>query len=88
MGFLRQITGKQARCQAGGTWETPAAEEVIRKMEKKSASGYIGRRQETVEQWVAIRPLLEFCMRETGYTGIGSEEKVVAEAAKDRGDNV
>ena len=30
MEFLRQITGNQARNQPGRTWETPAAEEVLR----------------------------------------------------------
>ena len=32
---------------------------------------YIGRRQETVAQWVALRPLFEVCTREKGYEGVG-----------------
>ena len=43
MGFLRWITGKQARHQADGTWEKPAAEEFLRTPGTKSTDKYIGR---------------------------------------------
>ena len=55
--------------QDGGSWETQAAEEVIRAVGMQSAATYIGRRQATVSQWVALQPLLEVLMRETGYEG-------------------
>ena len=33
---------------------------------------YINRRQATVAEWVALRPILEVCEKETGYEGGGS----------------
>ena len=36
---------------------------------------YIGRRQATVAQWVALRPLFEVCAREKGYEGGGNRRE-------------
>ena len=41
----------------------------------KLAMTYIGRRQATVAQWVALRPLFEVCAREKGYEGGGSRRE-------------
>ena len=34
---------------------------------------YTVRRQETVAQWVALRPIFEVCVQETGYEGGGAD---------------
>ena len=39
---LRNITGKWEKMQAGETWETPAAEEVLRAAGTKLVAEYIG----------------------------------------------
>ena len=77
MGFPRQITGKWAKWQTDRTWETLEMEEVLRVAGMKLAAEYIGLRQAMVAQWVALRPLLEVCVMETGYEGRGLEAKVV-----------
>ena len=62
-GFLIQITRKRARRVADGTWETPWAELVQEVAVTQLAMTYIGRRQETVSQWVDLGPLFELCAR-------------------------
>ena len=69
VGFLRQITGEWVIRKSDGSWETPAAEEVLRVVGMQSVVTYIGRRQAKVAQGVALRPILEVCARETGYEG-------------------
>ena len=69
LGFFHQILQKRARRQADGEWETPAAEEFIREAGTQLAAKYIGRRKETVAQWVDLRTLLEVCTWDTGYEG-------------------
>ena len=46
-GFMRQITGKQVRRKADGTWSTPEAEEVA---VTQYDTTYIRRRQGKMEQ--------------------------------------
>ena len=58
-GFLQQIRGKRARRRADRTWFTTAAEEVREAAGTQSVTTYIGRRQGTVVQWVALRPVFE-----------------------------
>ena len=55
--------------QEDGTWEKLAAEEVLRAAGTQSASKYIGCRQATVVQWVALHSLLEVYMHDIGYNG-------------------
>ena len=75
IGLLRQITGKRARRLGDGTWETPGAEEVREVAQTQSAMTYIGRRQATVAQWVALRPLFGVFAREKGYEEGGSRRE-------------
>ena len=60
-GLLCQITGK--RQIRDGTWETPGAEGVWEAAGTLSARTYIGIRQATVAQWVALCTLFEVCAR-------------------------
>ena len=73
--FLQLIMGKQARRLGDGTWETPGAEGVREAAVTQSERIYIERRQATVAQWVALRPLFEVHARETGYKGGGCRKE-------------
>ena len=68
-GFLRKITGKQAQLLPDGTWETPRAEAVREAAGMQLVMTYIGRRQSTVAQWVALWPIFELCTGKKGYNG-------------------
>ena len=59
--LLRKIKGKRSRRTTYGTWETPAAVEVLRAAGMHMSVTYIGRRKGAVEQWVALRPIFEVC---------------------------
>ena len=56
-------------------WETPRAEVVWEAAGMQSDMTYIGRRQATMAQWVALRPLFKVCTREKGYKGGGRRRK-------------
>ena len=71
--FLRMITGKRAKKLEDGTWKTPGAEGIREAAGTQSDRIYIERRQATMEQWVALRPLFGVCSMETGYEGGGAE---------------
>ena len=73
--FLQMITGKRARQLGYMTWETPGEESVQEAAGTQSARIYIEKRQATVAQWVALRPLFEVCARDTGYKGGGRRRK-------------
>ena len=60
---------KRAWHKAYGTWVTPWAEVVRKAVGTQSAMTYIGRRQGTVAQWVALRLIFKVCARDTGYEG-------------------
>ena len=74
--FLQEITGKRAKQLEDGTWEMPGAEGIREAAGTWSERTYIERRQETVAQWVALRPLFQVCAKETGYEGGGRRRKV------------
>ena len=75
VGFLRHITINFSRRQYNGTWETPAAEEVLRTEGMQLAAKYIGLQQATVVQWVALRALPGFCVREKFYQ-VGGRKQI------------
>ena len=66
-GFLQKITGKRAQRLGERTWKTPGAEGAREADGIQLEMTYIGRRKETVAQWVALRPLFEVCEGENGY---------------------
>ena len=69
MVFLQHITGKRERRQYGGSWETPATEELLRMEGMQSADTRICLQQDTVAQWVYLQPLMKVYAQETGYDG-------------------
>ena len=70
VGFLRHITKNQVRRKSNGSWETPAAEKVIRALVMQLAATYIRHRKEKVAQWVSLRPLLVVFTQENSYEGV------------------
>ena len=58
--FLQIITGNIVKQLGYGTWETPWAEGIREAVGTESARIYIERRQSTVAQWVALRPLFGY----------------------------
>ena len=58
-GFLRYILGKMSVRQKDRTWKCVASQKVLKKIVTQSLVDYIDRRQATVAEWVALRPILE-----------------------------
>ena len=71
MGLLRQIMGQMVVQREDKTWCQVSTEKVLEKAGHQSLRAYIDRSQATVAEWVALRPILEVCDRETGYEGGG-----------------
>ena len=59
--LVRQIMGKQARRIGDGMWETPGEEVVLEAVGMQSEMVYIGKRQATMAQWLALQPQLKVC---------------------------
>ena len=75
VGLLHNIMGKRVIQKDDGSWEIPAAEEVLGATGIQSESICIGQRQVTVSQWVYLPPLLEVCVQKTGYGGGGMKRR-------------
>ena len=71
VGFLRQVTKLKAKILKDGLWHKVAAEKVLLGAGTQPLQTYLDRRQVKVEEWVALWPIFEVCMRETGYEGGG-----------------
>ena len=69
------ITGEREKKLGYGTWEYPGEESIREVSGTQLARIYIERRQATVAQWVALRPLFEVCARETENEGGGRRRK-------------
>ena len=63
VGFLQRIKRQRVVQQKDGTWRQVAAGTVIEKAGTQPLGTYIDRRQATVAEWVALRPILEVCDR-------------------------
>ena len=71
MGFLRQVTRLKAKRLKDGSWQKVASDRVLQGAGTQPLQTYIGRRQATVAEWVALRPIFEVYAKETGYEGGG-----------------
>ena len=58
VGFLWGITRQRAEQQKDGTWRQVEAETLLEKAGTQPLGTYIDRRQATVAEWVALRPIL------------------------------
>ena len=71
MGFLRQVLRLKAKSLTDGSWHKAALDIVLQGAGTQPILTYIGRRQATVAEWVALRPNFELGAKETGYKGGG-----------------
>ena len=71
VGFLRHVTGMKARRIGDDTWTKEGPERVLQAEGTKLLREYIDKRQATVAEWVALRPIFEVCTKETGNGGGG-----------------
>ena len=69
MGIPHQLTGKKSRRENDGSWRRSASDSVIQEAGTQLLQTYIGWMQEAVEEWIALRTILEVCAKETGYEG-------------------
>ena len=69
--FLRQFTRKQGTWWRVGSWRKVKAYAVLQGVGTHTLRKYVDRRQATVVEWVANRPIFGVCARETGYEGGG-----------------
>ena len=59
--FLRQVTRKQAMWQRDESLWQVLAEEMLQGTETQTLRTYVAKRQETVVEWVATRPIFDVC---------------------------
>ena len=71
IGFLKQVTGNRARWQQDGCWRREGADSMLQVAGTQPLRTYIDRRQATVAEWVATRPIFEVCAQEIWYEGGG-----------------
>ena len=71
MVFLRQVAGMTNQKLGINTWHKEGVERVLQETETKPFRGYTERRQATVAEWVALRPIFEVFVKETGFEGRG-----------------
>ena len=57
--FLIQVTVNMPKRQRDKTWIIMAAESVLKEAGTQTLGTYIDKRQATVVEWVALRPILE-----------------------------
>ena len=71
MGFLRQVKKSKAKPLKDGSWRKAATNKALQGAETRPLQTYLDRRQATLTEWVALRPIFGVCTRETGYEGRG-----------------
>ena len=50
-----------------GSWRKATAKKVLQRADTQPLQTYVDRRQATVSEWVALRPIFDICVRDTGY---------------------
>ena len=63
------MTGQKAKRKRDGICRIKAPTKVIKEAGTHTLEEYIEKREEIVEEWLGLRPILEICDRETGYEG-------------------
>ena len=71
MGLLRKVMSTKAKMLKDGSWQKVESYRVIQGAGIQPIQTYIDRRQGTVVEWVALRPILEVCTNETDCEGGG-----------------
>ena len=63
LGVLRKVTGHNANQKRYRTWIIVAEARVLKEAGTHTLGDYIDKRQETVTEWVVLRPIIEVCNR-------------------------
>ena len=71
----RRLTGRKLRRRVGGSWEYPSSEEAMTESGFKGIRTYITRRQNTVAQYIATRPIMDLYERSTRRPGAWVSQK-------------
>ena len=58
-GFLLNLMTKREKRSLDGRWQWEGAESILKAVGNQDVRMYIDRRQATVAQWVALRPIFE-----------------------------
>ena len=74
MGFLQQVTRKQATLSRDGSWQHFMEKSVLQRAGTQSLQTYVDRGQATVPEWVDLRPMFDvvqerWVMRDGGDSG-------------------
>ena len=69
-GVARQLTGRQPRRGLDGKWFYPSLEEAMKEAGLTAVRTSINRRQKTVAQYIAKRPILDLCKGATQRKGV------------------
>ena len=68
-GAARSLTGRQLRRGRDGKWFYPSLEGAMKEVGLTDVQTYIKRRQNTIAQYIATRPLLDLCEGATQIEG-------------------
>ena len=63
VGFLKQVTGEKTRIKNGRYWWRAKSYNMLQEVGMQPLQTYIDRIQETVEDWLALRTILEVCAK-------------------------
>ena len=66
---VQRLTGRQPRRRGVGGWDYPPLEKAMAEAGFEWIRKYITRRQNTVAQYIATRPILDLCERSTRRPG-------------------
>ena len=67
--FTRRLTRKQPRRKKYGSWDYPPLAEALGEAGLEGVWNLITQKQNTVAQYIAMRPILDLCERATWRTG-------------------
>ena len=68
---MRQMTGMKAQKLGVKNWQKEGVDRVLQAEGTKPLREYTKIRQAEVSEWLALRPILKFCAKDTGYNGGG-----------------
>ena len=80
MGFLRQVVGKKTRRIEDGSWRKASADGVLQAAGTKPLKTYIDKSQETLAEWVALRPIFGVFSKDMVYKRGGGVLGAVVES--------
>ena len=73
--LLRQMMEKRTKRVLDGTWIQEGGESVLKVVGTQVVRNYIGRRQATVAQWVALQPMFEVCVKQETSCDSGGQRQ-------------